>query len=64
MGAYVKNQNLDGVTRPVDCLPSMKDKAKPEFDPQHHWRQWAHLCSQHLEAEAGGSEKFKVILSY
>lgn len=47
MGAYVKNQNLDGVTRLVDCLPSMKDKAKPEFDPQHHWRQWAHLCSQH-----------------
>lgn len=28
MGAYVKNQNLDGVTRLVECLPSMKDKAK------------------------------------
>lgn len=47
MGAYVKNQNLDGVTQLVEGLPSMKDKAKPEFAPQHHWRQWAHLCSQH-----------------
>lgn len=59
-----KNQNLDGVTQLVECLPSMKSKAKPEFDPQHHWRRGAHSHSQHWEAEAGGPEKFKVILSY
>lgn len=35
-----KNQNLDGVTQLVECLPSMENKAKPESDPQHHWRRW------------------------